>query len=90
MVHELLGVVGTDGVQRLLHGQRGQGGDGEHLGLTSGEQAASVCAREFADATGDGSDFIQATAIGPHVLVEDSATDLGFDQVLEGFGDFAR
>ena len=62
----------------------------QHLGLSTGEQAATVRAGQFSDTAGDGSDFIQTAAIGPDVLVEDAAANLSLDQVLEGFGDFAR
>ena len=69
VVHELLGVVRADGVQCLLHCQRCESGDGKHLGLASRKQAAAVGARQFADATGYGADFVQLSSVGPYVEV---------------------
>ena len=87
VVHELLGVLGAHGVQGLLHGQRGQRGDGEHLGLAAGEEAAAVGAGQFADAAGDRPDLVGLAAVGSHVLVDDAAAHFLFHEVLEGLGD---
>ena len=89
VVHELLGVLGAHGVQGLLHGQRGQRGNGEHLGLSPGEQAAAVSAGQFADAAGNGPYLVGLAAVGSHVLVEDAAAHFLFDEILESLGDIA-
>ena len=89
VVHEPLGVLGTHGVQGLLHGQRGQRGNREHLGLATGEQAAAVGAGQFARAAGYGADLVGLASVGAHVLVEDAAAHFLLDQVLESLGNIA-
>ena len=89
VVHELLGVVRPHGVQGLLHGQGGQGGNGEHLGLAPGEEAAAMGAGQFAHAASDGADLVGPAPVGTDVQVEDAAAHFLLDQVLERLGDVA-
>ena len=86
VVHELLGIVGRQGVQGLLHVQGAQGSCRQHLGLAPGEETRAVGSRQYAYLAGDGADFRQAAAVGPYAQVQDAAAYLALDHVLEPFG----
>ena len=87
VVHIPFGAFGTHGVQGLLHAQGCQGGDGQHLGLPAGEQAGAVGAGQHAGLRGYGANLRQPPAVGPDVLVQDAAADLGLDHRVEPAGD---
>ena len=86
VVHELLGIVGGQGVQVLLHAQGAQGGRGQHLGLAPGEETRAVGAGQDAHLAGDGADLRQAAAVGAHLQVQNAAAHLALDHVLEPLG----
>ncbi len=69
MVDIALAFLREDGVQLLLHGHRGQGADGEDLGLASGEQAGAVNAGQNGDLSVERTDVVHAAAV--HALARE-------------------
>ena len=72
MEHEALDLPRAEGVELLRVSDGAQRRDGQHLGLSSGEEPCAVGARQQADLAANGADLLQAAAVGPGPAGQDA------------------
>ena len=88
MVHEPPGVFRTNGIDGLFQAQRTHRHDGQHLGLSPGEQSRAVGAGQDAGVAGYRANLVHRPSVGADVLLQDAASDglpeHGFETVADG------
>jgi hypothetical protein len=75
VVHEPLLVLGSEGVEHLVHARHAERADVEHLRLAPLEQAGAVRRGQDADLGGDGPEIGGAAAVDADALVDDALAD---------------
>ena len=86
MVHIPLGFLRPDGVHLLGRAQHVQGADGQHLGLSAGEQAGAVDPGQDPHLGGQGANLVLGAAVHPVALQQPGLDNL----LLELVGDFLQ